>query len=110
MGDCADIFKKWMFEKKKSIRLDGLRPSSWFRSQWEAWQLQLIEWNKRHREAAKQKAEQEKVEAEMKAEMAKAEENDLGLGTQKIDGDEEEGANKDDQPKSPQVDEDTIDV
>merc|ERR1712060_723018 len=41
---CADKFKEWILDKKRTMRIEDLEPSSWFKEKWTAWEKVLGEW------------------------------------------------------------------
>ncbi|CAJ1361575.1 unnamed protein product [Effrenium voratum] len=48
--ECHKIMSDWVLEHKKTMRIEDLIASSWFRERLESWQKQLTEWKKKQSE------------------------------------------------------------
>eukprot|EP00928_Gymnodinium_smaydae_P055668 TRINITY_DN39162_c0_g1_i1.p1 TRINITY_DN39162_c0_g1~~TRINITY_DN39162_c0_g1_i1.p1 ORF type:complete len:990 (-),score=307.99 TRINITY_DN39162_c0_g1_i1:357-3173(-) len=43
---CASRFKSWVLDLKKTLRVEKLEPSNWFKERLDAWHKQVDEWKK----------------------------------------------------------------
>merc|ERR1712224_928946 len=43
----ADYLKAWILERKNTQRVDDLKPSSWFRKEWDDWTKHLSDWKRK---------------------------------------------------------------
>jgi len=73
-GKCTDYLKSWVLEKKSTTRIEDLKPSEWFNSEWTRWQKTMQAWHSKQNEyrAAVAKKEADKAAKAAKKAAAKA--------------------------------------
>merc|ERR1712003_152833 len=48
---CAELLREWVLDHKKTMRIEDLEPSNWFKDRWNEFQKVLNEWKRRQTEA-----------------------------------------------------------
>eukprot|EP00443_Scrippsiella_acuminata_P049395 CAMPEP_0115554716 /NCGR_PEP_ID=MMETSP0271-20121206/97439_1 /TAXON_ID=71861 /ORGANISM="Scrippsiella trochoidea, Strain CCMP3099" /LENGTH=830 /DNA_ID=CAMNT_0002988455 /DNA_START=96 /DNA_END=2590 /DNA_ORIENTATION=+ len=88
---CDEYLKKWILERKLSMRIEDLQPSTWFNQQWAKWQMAVKAWQSKLAEyktvVAKKAAAKAAKEAKKAAAAKKA--------AEKKEGDEKEEKKED---------------
>mmetsp|Transcript_24482 Transcript_24482/g.61205 ORF Transcript_24482/g.61205 Transcript_24482/m.61205 type:complete len:878 (+) Transcript_24482:100-2733(+) len=88
---CDEYVKKWILERKLSMRIEDLQPSTWFNQQWAKWQMAVKAWQSKLAEyktvVAKKAAAKAAKEAKKAAAAKKA--------AEKKEGDEKEEKKED---------------
>merc|ERR1712000_504837 len=71
---CLDYLKTWVLEKKNTTRIEDLKPSEWFNTEWARWQKTMQAWHSKQNEhrAAIAKKEADKAAKAAKKAAAKA--------------------------------------
>merc|ERR1712066_129815 len=88
---CDEYLKKWILERKLSMRIEDLQPSTWFNQQWAKWQTALKAWQSKlneHKSALQKKAVAKAAKEAKKAAAAKK-------AAEKKEGEEKEEEKKD---------------
>jgi len=65
---CVDYLKSWVLEKKNTTRIEDLKPSEWFNTEWVRWQKTMQAWHSKQNE---HRATVAKKEADKAAKAAK---------------------------------------
>merc|ERR1711957_1057502 len=47
---CLEYLKSWILEKKNTTRIEDLKPSEWFNTEWARWQKTMQTWHSKQNE------------------------------------------------------------
>lgn len=101
---CAEYLKAWVLEKKNTTRIEDLKPSEWFNTEWTRWQKTMQTWHSKqneHRAAvAKKEADKAAKAAKKAAAKAMAERKKAAEEAAKKRAEEEEAAKAEAKEKS----------